>query len=279
MMRRLALALILAVHCDGTSEAFAMGDDYSSEELGQKGELVDGQTPVHGYWVNWEDTFFYSGSTAELNLFLEAYGKLSSSKLRVVIHSGAKRARSPWDTMDREIPVDWTFYRSNARSADQFMLAPTQVDVWLGDRIQLDDLCVPPGVEVASGGEIERFVERSQKQAAKVVVPDEAIKLAGQGILSVEFVVASAGWSLAPRPPGTPDGPIVLETEESLKNGGRFYVMLWGEAVGSNPDERTRQFKGKRVRAIGRVQVACPQSASTDYFITIDDAADIVVVE
>lgn len=277
MSQWFTLTLTLLFSSVAVSDARALGNDYSREELGQKGQLVKGQTPVHGYWVNWEDTFFYSGDTAELNRFLEAYGKLSTGR-RVVIHPGTRKARSPWDRADRDIPIDWSYYRSNAK-ADARRPVPNRLDIWLGSRIKLEELRIPEGVEVVSGGEIEQFVERSQKQAAIVVAPDEVIRQAGRGFLKVEFNVASAGWTLAPRIPGQPRGPVVLELGEKLKNGGRFYVMLWGDAVGASEDARTKELKGKRVRAVGRIQVANPQSASTDYYITIDRAADLVIVK
>jgi hypothetical protein len=42
--------------------------------------------------------------------------------------------------------------------------APTQVDVWLGSRIKLEDVRIPANVEVVSGGEIEKFVGKRQKK-------------------------------------------------------------------------------------------------------------------
>jgi hypothetical protein len=38
------------------------------------------------------------------------------------------------------------------------------VDVWLGGRIKLDELRIPANVEVASGGEIEKFVTDREKK-------------------------------------------------------------------------------------------------------------------
>lgn len=278
MSRCFTSALVVLISLLATADAFGLGSDFSKEELSRNGELVKGQTPVHGYWVNWEDMFFYSGDTGELNRFLESYAKMTGHTRRVVIHAGGKKARSPWDMTDRDIPTDWSFYRWNTGSAENAKPAPSRVDIWIGTRIKLDELQVPAGIEVTSGGEIERFVERRQKQAAKVVAPDEAIKLGTKDFVSVEFNVASATWTLAPRPPGQPSGPVILEMGEKLKNGGRFYVMLWGEAVGPSEDARTKEFKDKRVRATGRIQVSNQESASTDYYMTIYETADIEAV-
>jgi hypothetical protein len=149
----LALAVLLLAAC--APKALGLGADFSKANLVQ-GELVKGQTPVHGYFVNWEDVFFYSGDTKALNEFLAAYGKLPKAKLRVVIHAGTTRARSPWGPQDRG-PADWSFYRWNTGGRGNAP-APTRVDVWLGSRIRLDELRVPGNVEVESGGEIEKFV-------------------------------------------------------------------------------------------------------------------------
>jgi hypothetical protein len=135
-----------------------LGSDFSKEELALQGQVVRGQIPVHGYWVNWEDVFFYTGDTPAVNQFLEAYGKLEQHQFKVVIHAGTRGARSPWDQADRG-PADWSFYRWNAGSPQPGAKpAPSRVDVWLGSRIKLAELRVPANVEVVSGGEIESFI-------------------------------------------------------------------------------------------------------------------------
>lgn len=278
MSRRLTAASIVLIFLATVSDAFGLGADFSKEELKRQGELVEGQTPVHGYFVNWEDVFFYTGDTAELNRFLQAYGKQTGLKRQVVIHAGGKKARSPWDNADRDIAVDWSFYRWNTGNGNSAKPAPSRVEIWIGSRIKLDELQIPADVEVTSGGEIERFVERRQKLSAKTVAPDEVARLGTKDFVTVEFKVASATWTLAPRLPGQPRGPVILEMGEKLKNGGRFYVMLWGEAVGPSEDERTKEFKEKVVRATGRIQVSNQESASTDYYMTIYEAADVVAV-
>jgi hypothetical protein len=131
---------------------------------------------------------------------------------------------------------------------------PTRVDVWLGTRIQLAELRISAGVEVASGGEIEQFALQSQKRAAKVVAPQEAIAQGGNEFVSAEFRVASAGWTLAPLRSGQPRGLVMLAMGEKLTNGGRFYVMLWGDAVGSS--ETSAEFQDSGC-ATSRIRVAC----------------------
>src|SRR5262249_14325399 len=131
-MRQLALpCLILALSPWAASVALGLGADFSKDELQRSGQLVKGQIPVHGYFVNWEDVFFYAGDTAAFNKFVEAYGQMQGVKLRVVIHTGTKKAHSPWDKADRDIGADWSLYRWNTGppgTPNPGKLAPSQVD-------------------------------------------------------------------------------------------------------------------------------------------------------
>jgi hypothetical protein len=162
-MKPYAPLLLLAL---AAPYARAEGGDYSNAELKTKGHLVKGQGPVAGYWVNWEDTFFYSGDAASLNRFLDAYGKIKGQRLRVVLHPGPKRVRMPWDRADRETAVDWSYYVWNTGSIGKEgdKPAPSQVDVYLGGLVNLKDLKVPANVEVVSGGEIEKFIAAHAKK-------------------------------------------------------------------------------------------------------------------
>jgi hypothetical protein len=162
-MRRLA-SIVLIIGCFHltVSKAHALGADHGKAGLA-KGELVKGQTPVHGYFVNEVDVFFYAGDTAAFNKFAVRYGKLKKATLRVVIHPGTKKARSPWDQADRNIPVTWSYHAAETGEAPG-QPAPTQVDVWLGSQINLKDLRIPANVEVMSGGEIEKFVADRKKR-------------------------------------------------------------------------------------------------------------------
>jgi hypothetical protein len=162
-MRQLfVFALIVALFPLSASEALALGRDLPRDYLEDHGQLVKGQIPVHGFMVNWVDVFFYSGDTADFNRFVEAYSKLENVELRVVIHAGARKARSPWDKEDRDIPVDWSYDVWNTAKGGK--PAPTRVDVWLGSRIKLADVRIPANVEVVSGGEIEKFVAERKKK-------------------------------------------------------------------------------------------------------------------
>jgi hypothetical protein len=160
--------LVLAVFGITAPEVFALGADFSKEALKREGVFVKGQVPVHGYFVNWEDVFFYAGDAKEFNQFMEAYSKLKHVKLKVVIHPGAKKASSPWDRAPRDVLADWSFrgwgYRPvivGLGGEREEMVpvgepTPTRVDVWLGNKhLKLQDLHIPAQIEVISGREAE----------------------------------------------------------------------------------------------------------------------------
>jgi hypothetical protein len=167
--------LTLVVFGITASSAFGLGADHSKEEL--KRRAVAGQTPVHGYFVNWEDVFYFAGDAKAFNQFVDAYSKFKDVKLQVVIHAGTTTASSPWDKAPRDLPADWSFYVWNTgmplsdKPADKPVgnPAPTRVDVWVGTRLKLQDLRIPANLEVEAakgvppGGEIEKFVAERKK--------------------------------------------------------------------------------------------------------------------
>jgi hypothetical protein len=163
-------ALVLAVLGFTASRVLALGCDYSKDYLKLHGEFVKGQTPVHGYFVNWEDVFFYAGDAKAFNRFVDAYSKFKHVKLKVVIHPGTKNASSPWDQAPRDLPVDWSLYvwdsgypllalGLSGKEAEIIPVgepAPTRVDVWLSDkRLKLQDLRIPANIEVVAAKEVE----------------------------------------------------------------------------------------------------------------------------
>lgn len=133
--------------------------------------LVNRNDRIHGYWVNSEDVFFYSGATPALNDFLAQYAKLKDTKLVVVLHPGPKEARSPWDKTPQPrtdwglyfAPRDWLVHHPNGKVKKTDLPMISQVDVWLGAGIRLADLKVPANVRVQSGGEIEDFIHQHRQ--------------------------------------------------------------------------------------------------------------------
>jgi len=169
-MRRFAIAIITLMFLVPTL-VWALGSDHPKQPVNNdkwpKGlaELVNAENRVHGYFVNWEDVFFFKGDTAALNDFLTKYSRLPDTTLHVVIHPGRLEVRSPWDKQPRDIAADWQIYASPF-TRDQVQAAGvkpgpfvTRLDVWLGGSVKLDELRVPEKVSVESGGEIEAFVK------------------------------------------------------------------------------------------------------------------------
>jgi hypothetical protein len=177
-MRTRAYLAVLTGLLVAASDGFSLGSDHPKGPVVQNpawpaglAELFNRAERVHGFWVNETDVFFYAGDTQAFNQFLEAYAKLPKTSLRVVIHAGAKNARSPWDKQDRDLPIQWSLTSSirggipNADHKDGRFY--TRVDLWLGSRIRLEELRIPANVEAESGGEIERFIEERRQQLKK----------------------------------------------------------------------------------------------------------------
>ena len=170
-MRKVAVAgMILTLLIPAV--AWALGSDHPKQPVNNdkwpKGlaDLVNADNRVHGYFVNWQDVFFFKGDTVAINDFLDKYAQLRSVKLHLVIHAGRLVVRSPWDEQPRDIEADWQLYatRFTPDQVQDGRVKPgpfvTRVDVWLGGAIKLDELRVPKNVVVDSGGEIETFVKK-----------------------------------------------------------------------------------------------------------------------
>jgi hypothetical protein len=177
-MRQLSIALLTALVLP--TLVLALGADHPKGPVAPQPSwpegmenLVNRKDRIHGYWVNSEDIFFYSGNTQTLNDFLAQYAKLKDTKLVVVLHPGPKEATSPWSDKSAQHPrTDWMLYVApkswviHHPTKKIKMTDPTtisQVDIWLGGNIRLADLQVPKNVRVESGGEIEDFIQKYQQ--------------------------------------------------------------------------------------------------------------------
>lgn len=179
------VALLLIVFGLLTPSYSLMGADFSPKELEREGNFVKGLRPVHGYWVNWTDTFFYRGKAADFNDFMAVYGRFQHVRLKAVLHSGTTMARSPWDKAPRDIPADWSIYiwktgapllaeqnpDNKPSPPPRGDPAPTQVDVWVGPRLKLSELRIPANIEVVASdkdlppdSEIARFIAARSKK-------------------------------------------------------------------------------------------------------------------
>jgi len=160
-MKKTILTLFLPViSIFAAAGAFGMGADYPSDKPtgtsdawppGMK-ELVNIPNRVHGFFVNAEDVFFFSGTSKEFAAFLTQYSKIQPVEKHVLIlHEGKGEAKSPWDKSGK--PCDWKLFgcpeswlTENAKvKAGTYVL---EVHFWTGGPIAFDKALVPSNVEV-----------------------------------------------------------------------------------------------------------------------------------
>jgi hypothetical protein len=224
MVRYFAALLVVALVALTPSPILGLACDYGKEDLKYQGVFVKGQTPVHGYWINSCDVFYYAGDAKAFNQFLEACDKLKKDKLKVVVHAGTTNARSPWDSGPRGV-ADWSVYVFNSSKA-----IPTQVDVWVGARLKWQDLHIPAGVEVkvdplvVPGGKFEGF-PASRGKGVQVAPPTSDADVLKKKLTELEQQIAILQQKTAElrQRLATPDGstePLRLTVE--LSDGSRL---------------------------------------------------------
>ncbi len=137
--------------------AFGLGSDYQNDQpvggtsawpQGLK-ELVNTTNRVHGFFVNAEDVFLYSGPATNFSAFLRDYSKVQGIEQHLlVLHPGNGEAKSPWGKVSK--PFDWKLYAGPrawlARDGrtNGFVL---EVHFWTGGKIALDQVVIPENVE------------------------------------------------------------------------------------------------------------------------------------
>lgn len=132
MKTNLQRPMLLAIFACGislvSSNAFGMGSDYLTNKLSNpywpKGmaELVNVTNRVHGFWLNAEDVFFFSGSVTSFASFLEDYSRIQGiEKHQLILHDGVGEAKSPWAKTGQ--PCDWELYGCPKRWRDIAVLA------------------------------------------------------------------------------------------------------------------------------------------------------------
>jgi hypothetical protein len=155
-------------------DAFALGSDYPNDRpvTGStnwpKGmdRLVNATNRVHGFFVNAEDIFFFSGSASGLTAFLQEYSQLEGvASRRLILHDGIGEAKSPWAKTGRA--CDWKLYacprgrhnlialsKQATNSVEALQKAAkepgyvVEVHFWTGGRIALDQIGIPKSVVV-----------------------------------------------------------------------------------------------------------------------------------
>ncbi len=161
-MKRLVFGCLLLVIAGATvREAFALGSDFTNDQIAAAGKHC-----IHGFQVNEQSVVFFAGDAAQLNRDLPKYLEGAYASRKVVLHVGTKRAESPWDTKPRDTFADWSVNTrddpADAAKATPRMLM--QIDIWLGSKIRLEDLRIPDGFKVVSGGAIEKFIQQRKQQ-------------------------------------------------------------------------------------------------------------------
>lgn len=172
--RRWIWAVVGCALLMASRDAFALGSDHPNDRpvTGStnwpKGmeRLVNATNRVHGFFVNAEDSFFYSGSASELTAFLHDYSQLEGvERRRLILHDGIGEAKSPWEKTGRA--CDWKLYacpkgwhnigrlsKQGTNSVEALQKAAkepgyiVEVHFWTGGRIALDEVEIPKGVVV-----------------------------------------------------------------------------------------------------------------------------------
>ena len=173
--QRFVWALVTCALIIATRSTFALGSDYSDyrnegpwKTNWPKGldKLINTTNRVHGYWVNQEEIFFFSGSASELTTFLQGYSRLEGIvSRRLILHDGVGEAKSLGNKTVG--PCDWKLYlcpkgwhnlgmlpRQHTNSVEMLRKIASEpgyiaeVHFWTGSRIALDRVEVPKNVEV-----------------------------------------------------------------------------------------------------------------------------------
>ena len=126
--------------------------------------MINTTNRVHGFSVNSETIFFFSGGAAELTAFLKDYSQLEIVEgRRLILHDGIGEAKSPWAKTGRA--CDWKLWvcpkgwhnlgvllRQGTNTVEALQKAGKEpgyvgeVHFWTGGRIALDQVDVPKNI-------------------------------------------------------------------------------------------------------------------------------------
>ena len=163
----LALSCVLLV-----SPVAGIGYDHEPGRLPEKEswpsglrDIVGSQPWVSGYWINGSDTFFYTGDQAGLHDMLSALSETSGFETNVVLHPGPGTATSAYGVKTFG-KADWAITISNpfATRSSGFRV---RVDIWLGHKVSLNGLEIPPQFFLSAGREIQDFVDKHNSTKAE----------------------------------------------------------------------------------------------------------------
>jgi hypothetical protein len=171
--------------------AFGLGSDHPTNNLSEPAwpegmaGLVNVTNRVHGFWVNSEDVFFFSGSTADFTAFLAQYSKMQGIKEHLLIlDDGAGEAKSPWANSGPA--CDWELYGSSRwvpKDTDYVL----EVHFWTGGKIPVDSLTIPDQVKV-TGSCLKNFEAITNGMTRAEVEKRLTMDGGLQGVSPVRFV-------------------------------------------------------------------------------------------
>jgi len=189
--RMVPMALFGCAMVLGCWKTFGLGSDHPNDRPAHGDAWPQGMTKlvnitnrVHGFFVDAEDVFFFSGSAADLTAFLRDYSQIKGiEKHCLILHAGVVEAKSPWAQTGP--PCDWMldgcpqWYRKAARVPGYVL----EVDFWTGGRIDLNKVTIPENVEVKKGS-----FQLDGQVAVPIAKASSAVKLP-ERIADIAFVV------------------------------------------------------------------------------------------
>lgn len=112
--------------------------------------LVNGPNRVHGYFVNWNDVFFFKGNAKTFNAFLSDYAKIPGARRRLILHPGKLEVRSPWDKKPRDLEANWRMVTNSVKLVNPTTPEPERevLELWLGGGMSEKQLVIPKEVKV-----------------------------------------------------------------------------------------------------------------------------------
>ena len=278
-----ALSIILVVLLACTANVFGLGGDYPTNSPvkvwsapAEVNELINTTNRVHGFFVNEEQSFFYSGDALAFTSFLKQYAKLKGiARHRLVIHPGKGVAKSPWNKGDGKScdwmldvrPASWRMPDEHAKAAFRYKgsLPKFEIEtylvelhVWTKGKFDIKDIKTPKGVSV-----VREKKEHPTKEASSVgpetwspkrVVQMASTALRERGIKSLD----DANWNIQPEPNGwvvtvhnlegkyKPQATFTIQ-RRFLADSARFRLSRTGEIIeftygiweGSQPADAT----------------------------------------
>jgi len=175
--------MVLALGSDHPANRPVHGQDKWPTGLA---DLINKSGHAGGFFVNADDYFYFRGDAKTCNAFLKQYAAIENRPHRLILHPGRGRDKRPWEHKDLK-PIDWMVSIEN-RAWRSFpapvpMARPkgydVRIDLWVGGNVGLDQLQVPLEIDVASSGEIERFV--ATHQAKQSLIRKDAASPKGTG--------------------------------------------------------------------------------------------------